>query len=89
MKYTFVGDWYNVPDLAPSFAVVAEGDNYEQAKRNAEELVLEQFPDRASGGDGESPRALWGEENGAYVVGVFAGDLSGQAVESPTFELIA
>ncbi|HET6354686.1 hypothetical protein [Streptomyces sp.] len=89
MKYTIIGDWYSVPDLASAFAVVAEGETYEEAKENAAEAVLEHFPHRADGEDGESPETLWGGDNGAYVVGAFMGDLSDQAIETATFELIA
>ncbi|WP_331718476.1 hypothetical protein [Streptomyces sp. NBC_00624] len=89
MKFTIIGDWYTVPDLASAFAVVAEGDTYEEAKANAAVSVLEHFPHRANGEDGETPETLWGGDYGAYVVGVFVGDLSSEAVEGPTFELIA
>ncbi|MFE5113510.1 hypothetical protein [Streptomyces sp. NPDC056663] len=89
MKFTIIGDWCTVPDLASAFVVVAEGGTYEEVKANAAVSVLERFPHRADGEDGERPETLWGGDYGAYVVGVFVGDLSGEAVEGPTFELIA
>ncbi|MGW6569823.1 hypothetical protein [Streptomyces sp. NPDC054975] len=89
MKYTIVGDWYHCWDLAPAFAVVAEGETLDEAKRNAAGAVLEHFPDRAEGEEGESLDTLWGGDNGAYVVAAFEGDLRAQAIESVTFELIA
>lgn len=89
MKYTIVGDWYDCWDLASTFAVVAEGETLDEAKRNAAEAVLEHFPHRAEGEDGESPETLWGGDNGAYVVAAFEGDLLTRAIESATFELIA
>ncbi|MER7112532.1 hypothetical protein [Streptomyces sp. NPDC000229] len=89
MKYTFVGDWYDCWDLASAFAVVAEGESLDEAKQNAAEAVLEHFPHRAEGEDGERPETLWGGDNGAYVVAAFEGDLSAQVIESATFELIA
>ncbi|MEU5109613.1 hypothetical protein AB0H07_46520 [Streptomyces sp. NPDC021354] len=89
MKYTIIGDWYSVPDLAPAFAVVAEGENLEEAKRNSAEAILERFPERAEGESGETPETLWGGDNGAYIVAAFHGDLSGQTADGTTFELIA
>ncbi|MCX5318141.1 hypothetical protein [Streptomyces sp. NBC_00154] len=79
MKFTIIGDWYTVRDLASSFAVVAEGDTYEESKANAAASVLERFPQRADGDDGETSETLWGGDCGACVVGVFVGDLSGAA----------
>ncbi|MGY3341150.1 hypothetical protein ACVW0K_007343 [Streptomyces filamentosus] len=89
MKFTIIGDWYSVPDLANSFAVVAEGEDYEQAKANAAHAVLEAYPHRAEGEYGETPETLWGGDNGAYVVAAFLGDLSGQVIEEKEFTLIA
>jgi activator of 2-hydroxyglutaryl-CoA dehydratase len=89
MKFMIVGDWCSVPDLASVIAVVAEGETCEEVMANAAVSVLERFPHRADGEDGETPETLWGGGRGAYVVGVFAGDLSSAAVEGPTFELIA
>lgn len=89
MKYTIVGDWYDCWDLASTFAVVVEGETLDEAKQNAAEAVLEHFPHRAEGEDGESPETLWGGDNGAYVVAAFEGDLRTRAIESATFELIA
>ncbi|WP_351234761.1 hypothetical protein [Streptomyces sp. NPDC002133] len=40
------------------------------------------------GSPGESAETLWGGEGGAYVVAAFAGDLSAEAIEDATFELI-
>ncbi|MFC9260804.1 hypothetical protein ACFRFJ_16380 [Streptomyces hydrogenans] len=88
MKYTIVGDWYSVPDLARSFAVVAEGEDFEEAKANAARAVLEAFPHRAEE-DGETPETLWGGDHGAYVVAAFAGDLSALTVDDAEFMLIA
>ncbi|MBT2439748.1 hypothetical protein J7E93_06355 [Streptomyces sp. ISL-36] len=89
MKFTIVGDWYDCWDLASTFAVVTEGETLDEAKQNAAEAVLEHFPHRAEGEAGETPETLWGGDNGAYVVAAFEGDLSTQALESATFELIA
>lgn len=88
MKYTIIGDWYEVWDLAHSFAVVAEGADFEEAKANAAAAVLETFPWRAEE-DGETPETLWGGDNGAYVVAAFLGDLGTQAVDAASFRLIA
>ncbi|THA53264.1 hypothetical protein [Streptomyces sp. A1136] len=90
MKYTYtiIGDWYEVWDLADSFAVVAEGADFEEAKTNAAAAVLETFPWRAEE-DGETPETLWGGDNGAYVVAAFLGDLGAQAVDAANFRLIA
>ncbi|MFI0743427.1 hypothetical protein ACH4PU_35965 [Streptomyces sp. NPDC021100] len=88
MKYTIIGDWYEV-DLSSSFAVVAEGDTFEEARENAAPAVLERFPYRAEGDDGETPETFWGGDRGAYVVAAFEGDLSAQAVDGAAFELIA
>ncbi|MGW0653263.1 hypothetical protein ACWD4T_31470 [Streptomyces umbrinus] len=89
MKFTIVGEWYHVEDLAFAFVVVAEGNTYGEAVANAAPAVLERFPQRAEGEDGETPETLWGGSNGAYVVAVFEGDLSAQAIDRYTFELIA
>lgn len=35
MKFTIVGGWCTVPDLASVFAVVAEGDTCEEARANS------------------------------------------------------
>ncbi|MFD9047760.1 hypothetical protein [Streptomyces zaomyceticus] len=88
MKYTIVGDWYEVPDLASPFAVVVDGADYEEAKTNAAVAVLEAFPHRAGEG-GEMPETLWGGDHGAYVVAAFHGDLGTHAVDTANFELIA
>ncbi|MFC7261467.1 hypothetical protein [Streptomyces lutosisoli] len=89
MKFTIVGEWYHVEDLASTFVVIAEGKTYAEAVANSAEAVLERFPQRAEGEDGETPETLWGGDNGAYVVAAFEGDLSAQAIDRDTFELIA
>ncbi|MGW0704217.1 hypothetical protein ACWD0A_34040 [Streptomyces sp. NPDC002867] len=70
-------------------AVVAEGEALDEARQNAVEAVVEHFPHRAEGEDGESPEALRGGDNGAYVVAAFEGDLRTRPIESAAFELIA
>ncbi|MFI8515290.1 hypothetical protein ACIGHB_29600 [Streptomyces sp. NPDC085460] len=89
MKFTIIGDWYSVPDLADTFAVVAEGENYEEAKGDAARAVLGAFPHRAEEPYCETPETLWGGDNGAYVVAAFLGDLCDQVVEGADFTLIA
>ncbi|KIF03350.1 hypothetical protein PL81_24775 [Streptomyces sp. RSD-27] len=88
MKFTIIGDWYEAWDLASTFAVVADGADFEEAKANAAAAVLEAFPHRAEE-DGETPETLWGGDHGAYVVAAFLGDLGAQAVDAAHFELIA
>ncbi|MFE3121856.1 hypothetical protein ACFXHD_00355 [Streptomyces hydrogenans] len=88
MKFTIIGDWYSVPDLASSFAVVADGKDFEEAKANAAHAVLEAYPHRAEEGYEETPETLWGGDNGAYVVAAFFGDLSVHAVSTDDFVLI-
>ncbi|MFE5795785.1 hypothetical protein ACFQ8C_24870 [Streptomyces sp. NPDC056503] len=88
MKFTIIGDWYSVPDLASSFAVVAEGEDFEEAKTNAAHAVLEAYPHRAGEGYEETPETLWGGDNGAYVVAAFHGDLTAQAADAAEFKLI-
>ncbi|MFC9260798.1 hypothetical protein ACFRFJ_16410 [Streptomyces hydrogenans] len=89
MKFTIIGDWYDVPDLANSFAVVAEGEDFEEAKANAAHAVLDAYPHRAEEGYEETPETLWGGGNGAYVVAAFLGDLSAHAVGAAEFVRIA
>ncbi|MFJ4879893.1 hypothetical protein ACIP93_32465 [Streptomyces sp. NPDC088745] len=88
MKFTIIGDWYELWDLASTFVVVAEGEDFENAKANAAVAVLEAFPWRAEE-YGETPETLWGGDHGAYVVAAFLGDLGAQAVDAVEFELIA
>ncbi|HBF82630.1 MAG TPA: hypothetical protein DD420_22665 [Streptomyces sp.] len=89
MKYTIVGDWYDCSDLSSAFAVVAEGETFQEAAKEAAEAVLERFPHRAEGELGETAETFWGGDNGAYIVAAFEGDLSARALEAATFELIA
>ncbi|GAA3372318.1 hypothetical protein GCM10017744_103360 [Streptomyces antimycoticus] len=87
-KYTIIGDWYSVEDLAPSFTIVTEGETYEEAETNAATTLLEYNPQRAEGENGETPETLWGGDNGAYIIAAFEGDLSDQLVQG-TYGLIA
>ncbi|MGW7007227.1 hypothetical protein ACWGCW_31585 [Streptomyces sp. NPDC054933] len=81
MKWTFVGDWYDVGfDLAEPFTVVAEGENYETAELNAATAMLNAYPYRVE--EGETPETFWGGDHGAYTCAVFEGDLSGQLMGS-------
>lgn len=89
MKYTIIGDWYDCCDLSSTFAVVAEGRNFQEAKAKAAEAALKRFPHRAEGEEGETEETFWGGDNGAYIVAAFEGDLGAQAVEAATFEMIA
>ncbi|WP_331735431.1 hypothetical protein OG590_40440 (plasmid) [Streptomyces goshikiensis] len=86
MKFTIIGDWYEVWDLASTFAVVAEGADFEEAKAHAAAAVLKEFSCRA---EEETPETLWGGDHGAYVVAAFLGDLGALAVDEAHFVLVA
>ncbi|GAA0574664.1 hypothetical protein [Streptomyces mordarskii] len=88
MRYTIIGDWYSVEDLAEAFTIVTEGESYEEAQQNAAATLLEYNPLRAEGEKGETPESLWGGDNGAYIIAAFEGDLSDQMVHG-AYGLIA
>ncbi|GHJ98038.1 hypothetical protein SNE510_75570 [Streptomyces sp. NE5-10] len=80
---------FTAPDPAGSFAVVAEGEGFEEAKAKAAHAGLDACPHRVGEGYEETPETLRGGGKGAYAVAAFPGDLRVHAVDAAEFVLIA